>query len=293
MDGTPARQRTALITGAAGGLGAAGVRRFLAGGWRVVAADLSAPSAFADEVSRGQALALAMDVTDDASVEAAVAEIDAWCPRGLDAVITYAGVGGIGPLMDTTPEAMATVLDVNVLGTHRTVRASWPLLQRARTGRVILIGSETGAQHAMPLNGPYAMSKHAIEAYADSLRRELMFVGGTVVLIQPGPFRTAMSSVVSSTFEAVAHDSAFKPLAVAATAHLGDEMEGAADPAVLAEAVFEAATTSRPRTRYAVGTDPGRARLNRLPVPVADRLIKFSLMPPWRRRPRPVQRNAD
>ncbi|MDO5629466.1 MAG: SDR family NAD(P)-dependent oxidoreductase [Mobilicoccus sp.] len=272
---TSTSRRSVLVTGAAGGLGAAGVRAFLDAGWRVAAADLRAPDEFAAS-SPDDVLPLEMDVTDDASVEAAIALVDDWSPRGLDAVVTYAGIGGIGPLMDTPPAAMAKVLDVNVLGTHRTVRASWPLIHRAG-GRIILIGSETGWMHAMPLNGTYAMSKHAIEAYADALRREVMFVGGTVVLLQPGPFRSAMTSEVSAMFGAVAEDSMFKPLAVAATAHLGTAMDKASDPAILAAAVVDAATTARPRTRYSVRPDRSRARLNRLPVPVVDRILKASL----------------
>src|SRR5699024_11538306 len=60
--------------------------------------------------------------------------------------------------------------------------------------------SETGPQHGMPMNGPYAMSKHAVEAYADSLRRELMFLGIDVVLVQPGPFRTGMTASIRRRF---------------------------------------------------------------------------------------------
>lgn len=267
------RQRTVLVTGAAGGLGAAAVRRFLSGGSRVAAADLVAPS-FGDV----DVLALEMDVTDSASIEAGLRRVGDWAPGGLDALVTFAGVTGIGPLMDLPANSIQRVLDINVLGTHRTVRASWPHLRRAG-GRIILIGSETGSQHALPLNGPYAMSKHAVEAYADALRRELMFLGTTVVLMQPGPFRTTMTSGVEATFDAVAQDSPFKYLATAAMGRIAGEEAGASDPSVLADAVFEAATATRPRTRYPVKQHRGRALLDRLPVPVVDRLLRLALRP--------------
>lgn len=128
---------TALVTGATGGLGAAAVERFLAAGWRVAAADLAPPP----EADRAGVLPLGMDVTDDVSVEAAAARVAAWSPAGLDAVVTYAGIGCVGPLMDLPLAEIERVLDINVLGTHRTVRATWPLVEAAG-GRFILIGSE-------------------------------------------------------------------------------------------------------------------------------------------------------
>lgn len=193
----PDRRRSILITGAAGGLGGAAVERFAAGGWRVAAADLETP-----RVAAPDALALAMDVTDDESVESALRQVERWAPDGLGAVATFAGIGCIGPLMDVPLASFQRVFDVNVLGTHRTVRATWRLVDRAG-GRILVIGSEAGWQHALPLNGPYAMSKHAIEAYADTLRRELMFVGVDVVLLQPGPFRSPMTLRIAPVIDAV------------------------------------------------------------------------------------------
>ncbi|MDO5698485.1 MAG: SDR family NAD(P)-dependent oxidoreductase [Dermatophilus congolensis] len=272
MNENAAQRPCALVTGAAGGLGAAAVRRFIDGGWRVAAADLKAPTGFrSDDV-----LPVAMDIRDTASVEAGMDELRRWAPDGIDALVTFAAVGGIGPLMETSVEDMATVMDVNVVGTHRTVLAAWEHVRKA-SGRIVLIGSETGAQHAFPLNGPYAASKHAIEAYADALRRELMFVGVPVVLMQPGPFRTAMLSRVPSAFAAVPAESPFKPLTDHAIAHLAGAEKKASDPEVLADAVFDAATSARPRTRYPVRVDRGRALLDLLPVGVVDRVLKSAI----------------
>lgn len=182
----------------------------------------------------------------------------------------------IGPLMDLPVARIERVLDVNVLGTHRTVRAAWPLLHRAR-GRVVLIGSATGWQHALPMNGGYAMSKHAIEAYADALRRELMFAGVGVVLVQPGPFRTDSTAAIVAAFDAVPTESPFRALAQAAKTRVAREDATANDPALLAQAVYAAATARRPRARYSVLPHRGRAGLDRLPVPVVDGLLKAAL----------------
>lgn len=121
------------------------------------------------------------------------------------------------------------------------------------------------------------MSKHALEAYADALRRELMFVGVDVVLMRPGPFRSAMTQRIVPVLDAVPEDSPFKPLAVAGAPRVEQEHARASDPAILADAVFRAATTRRPRARYAVRLHRGRELMDRLPVVVVDRLLKRAL----------------
>ncbi|WP_116115977.1 SDR family NAD(P)-dependent oxidoreductase [Austwickia chelonae] len=278
MESTPEnRKRTVLITGAARGLGAAAVTRFLAGGWRVAVADLTVPEPTSyRHPPHDDILPVTMDVTQDDSVAKALRHVEKWSPDGLDAVVTFAGVTGIGPLMDTPIQDIDRVLDVNVLGTHRTVQASWHLIRQAG-GRVVLIGSETGRQRAMPMNGAYAMSKHAVEAYADALRRELMFVGVDVILMQPGPFRTGMTSRITAAFDAVPDSSPFKPLAREAGKRVGDEDAKASDPSVLAEAVFHATTAHHPKPRYPVRLNRRRELLDRLPTALVDRILKYSL----------------
>lgn len=192
-------------------------------------------------------------------------------------MVTFAGILGIGPLAETDPERVQQVLDVNVMGTVRTVHAMFDLL-RASSGRVVLISSETGPQHGMPMNGAYAMSKHAVEAYGDSLRRELMFLGLDVVLIQPGPFRTGMTASIRRRFqESTLPGSPFAAMAAVMGEMAAGEDDKATDPRVLAEAVWTAGTTARPRHRYALKWDLGRRLLDHLPVPVVDRALTLAL----------------
>lgn len=260
-----------LITGADGGLGRATTDLFAAQGWRVIAADLEAPA------DRHGVRGVAADVTDPGSVRALADQVAAWAGGRLDAVTTFAGILGVGTMVETDPDRIARVLDVNVMGTVRVVQAVFPLL-RASGGRVVLIGSETGAQQAMPMNGAYAMSKHAIEAYADALRRELMFLDLDVVLVQPGPFRTGMTAAIRRSFtEAVPAGSPFAAMAAVMGERVAGEDARAADPARLAEAVWRATTATRPRDRYAVGWDRGRNLLSRLPVRTMDRVLRQAL----------------
>lgn len=259
-----------VVTGAGGGLGAATAGLYARRSWDVVAVDLVAPD-------DGENLTgVAADVTDADSLAALADRVRADHGR-VDVLITFAGVLGIGPLAETGPETVGRVLDVNVMGTVRTVHALWDLILETG-GRVVLISSETGPQHAMPMNGPYAMSKHAVEAYGDALRRELMFLGIDVVMIQPGPFRTGMTASILRSFqESTRPDSPFAAMAsVMGTMAAGQDAK-AADPSVLAEAVWKAGTTRRPRHRYAVRWDLSRRLLDHLPVPLVDKALKAVL----------------
>lgn len=273
-----------VITGAGGGLGAATADLYARRGWAVVAADLEAPA------GAGRT-AVAADVTDSDSLARLASTVEQRHGR-VDLLITFAGVLGIGPLADTDPERVQKVLDVNVMGTVRTVHALFGLLHSSG-GRVVLIGSETGPQHAMPMNGAYAMSKHAIEAYGDALRRELTFLGLDVVLVQPGPFRTGMTAAILRSFqESTRPGSPFAAMAGVMGELAAGQDTAATDPAVLAEAVWKAGTTARPRHRYAVRWDAGRRLLDLLPVPLVDRALRTALGGPIERRKLELRREA-
>jgi NAD(P)-dependent dehydrogenase (short-subunit alcohol dehydrogenase family) len=264
---TPATGRDVLITGAAGGLGAAAAAHLVARGWRVFGADLEPPS------SPG-IVPIAMDVTDDESVTAGVAAVAALTDR-LTGVVHFAGIFRIGALLDIDARVLAEVLDVNVLGAHRVTRAAFPLIQHGR-GRVVLVSSETGVQSGTPFNGPYSMSKHAVESYGDSLRRELMFLGVPVIKLQPGPFRTEMLTSIVPRYEAAARESThFRELMGGLLARLPVEQAKAHDPAVLAAVVEEALTARRWRPAYLVRPDRQRMMLDRLPVRAADLALRL------------------
>lgn len=255
-----------LVTGAAGGLGAAVVELFAGRDWTVYAADLR------ESAPRRGVVPLQLDVTDQASVDAALGRIEE-----LDCVVNFAGVLGVGPLMDIPAETFARVLDINVVGTHRVNRAAFPLL-RASGGRIINISSETGWQRALPMNGPYATSKHAVEAYSDALRRELMFVGVDVVVIQPGPFRTAMTGGIEAAFAAATvPGSPFERLARKVGRMAAGEQSRLHDPRILAEVIWDATTARRPKLRYSVKPDPARTVMHSMPTRWVDRLLKRAL----------------
>jgi NAD(P)-dependent dehydrogenase (short-subunit alcohol dehydrogenase family) len=265
--------RTAVVTGAGGGLGAATVRRLASRGWQVVATDLDTPALH--ELADVHVVTHVADVTDYDSVDALAAAVAAQCER-LDALVTFAGIVAVGPLVEMPPERFAQVIDVNLVGSFYAVRALFPLLHAAQ-GRIVLISSETGWQQPMPFNAPYSTSKHGVEAFGDALRRELMLLDMPVVKIQPGAFRTGMVAGLMDSFERIADSSEhYARVLRAARKRIPQEQRRAGDPAQLAELVERALTTRRPRPAYRINTNPQAAALSALPTRVVDRLLQVA-----------------
>lgn len=264
-----------LVTGACGGLGARVMELLAARGARVFAADRDLHA-----LARLPASALLVPVPMDVAVRASVAEAReriAGLAGRIDGIVCAAGIFAGGPLVEMAEEEVQQALDVNVMGAFRVVREFYPLLD-AECGRIVLISSES-ARAGMPFTGPYAMSKRALEAYADSLRRELSSLGIRVSVIQPGAFRTAL---LARAREALGRGSAGSPFAGAldrAGQMLDRESKKGMAPDRVARLVVHALACARPRSRYRVGNDPLRALLAGLPAPCADALIGRFLWP--------------
>jgi len=176
--------RTAVVTGASSGIGAATARRLATDGWQVVAAArrLDRLQSLSDEVPGVRPVVL--DVTDPAST-AALADAVARC----DLLVANAGGAfDLVPLAEADVATWARTYDVNVLGVVRTVQALLPALEAAR-GHVILTGSTAG-RWVYEGGGGYVAAKHAVAALRDTLRLELVESGVRVSEIAPGMVAT-------------------------------------------------------------------------------------------------------
>src|SRR3954471_12257723 len=134
-----------LVTGAAGGIGAALAAGFDAVGAQVVRTDLP-----------GRGADVHLDVTDLEATRRACTEIRATRGR-LDVVVANAGIGGGGFTQDLTPDGWQRSIDVNIRGTANTVQAAYPLLVEQRRGAIVMLASVAGLA-GLPLLAPYAMS---------------------------------------------------------------------------------------------------------------------------------------
>ena len=263
-------KRTALVTGAGGGLGHATVERLVANGWKVFAADIN-EDLLRSSMHDPDVVPVLIDVTDRESIRSAYEAVSS-NTDGLDAIVNFAGIMGVGSLTDIPEERLARVLDVNVMGTFRVNKQFFPLVEAAK-GRIVNISSETGWQSAAPFLGPYAMSKYAIEAYSTSLRRELALLGVKVVTVQPGPFRTDMAAGIERAFtQAESETTRFAPVIRALKGLAGKQGKFAHDPDILAQTIDHALTVKRPKPVYSVKADPLRSTLEKLPLRAIDRV---------------------
>jgi len=170
--------KTVFITGAARGIGAEAAKQLRAKGARVALAGLE-PELLEERAAElgGDTAWFEADVSDGDAVAAAVERaVERF--GGLDVVIANAGVAGGGPVASMDPDAFETVIDVNLLGVYRTVRAALPHVT-ARGGYVLPIASLAAALHG-PMMSAYAASKAGVEAFADSLRVEVRHTGTAV-----------------------------------------------------------------------------------------------------------------
>jgi NAD(P)-dependent dehydrogenase (short-subunit alcohol dehydrogenase family) len=181
-----------MITGAGGGFGKLTVQELLRNGHKVVATlrDIQGRNReAAAELTKLGALVLEMDVTQDASVERAVAEA-LRRTGGLDAVINNAGVGVLGAQETFTADDFKRIFDVNVFGAHRVNRAVAPSMRERRAGLLVHVSSLLG-RIAIPYYGPYNASKWALEAMAENYRVELSQFGVEVAIVEPGGYPTS------------------------------------------------------------------------------------------------------
>jgi len=166
------RDRVVLITGPARGIGAAVARALVERGARVALVGLEADRLLALTRELGDAAAcFHADVTDQAALDVAVRDAVAHFGR-LDVVITNAGIANMGTISIADIESMARVIDVNVIGTMRTIKAALPHIIASRG--YVLIVSSAAAFSPMPGMSAYAASKAAVEQLANVLRLEML-----------------------------------------------------------------------------------------------------------------------
>ncbi|MGV0793188.1 SDR family NAD(P)-dependent oxidoreductase [Mycolicibacterium sp. XJ1819] len=183
--------RIALVTGAAGGIGSAICRHLADAGARVAACDLVGDAA-RDLAARlpGECAGFAMDVSDSASVGAAVAAVES-SVGPVDILVNNAGIDKIERFVESTEDTWRQVVSVNYLGTVIVTRAVLDGMLERRYGRIVNIGSDAGRVGSSG-EVVYSGTKGAVIAFAKALARETATKGVTVNTVCPGPTDTAL-----------------------------------------------------------------------------------------------------
>lgn len=264
-----------LITGSSGGLGTATIAELTKIHWHVFATDAN-PNILEKYKDNDWVTPVIMDISVQSSIDKAFDTIAEQTP-GLDAIINLAGVLVVGSVIEIPIETIQKIIDINLLGTYRTNQKFLRLIMNNK-GRIFNISSETGWQTSAPFNGAYALSKYALEAYTDALRRELAFLGVNVIKIQPGPFKTEMTRRVEEKFlEAEKESTLFKKNLAKGQKYLPGVYKNAHDPVILAKMITRILNSKNPKATYSLKPDRMRSFLEKLPVKWADFLIRRAL----------------
>ncbi len=245
--------RAVLITGCSSGIGEATARRLAKGGWTVYAT-ARRPEAIAQLQSEG-CHTLALDVTDEGSMQAAVDEVTR-AQGAVGVLVNNAGYSQGGALEQIPPEIVRRQFETNVFGAIRLAQLVLPGMRAQRWGKIVNIGS-MGGRLTFPGGGLYHATKYAIEAISDALRFEVKGFGVDVVLIEPGLITTEFANNAVQASSQTLADGPYKEFdakvaALTVDAYKGPMRHLVGGPDVVAKAIEKAIVRRRAPTRVTV-----------------------------------------
>ena len=262
--------RVALVTGASSGIGEASANKLLAAGYRVYGTSRRGPAAGEHAFPL-----LPLDVTDDASVKAAIEALIQREGR-IDLLVNNAGFG-VSPAAaeESSIEQARQIFDTNFMGIVRVTRVVLPHMRHQGSGRVINIGSILGIV-PLPYVALYAASKHAVEGYSGALDHELRTQGIRVSVIEPAYIKTQFEA---HNIEPDAKLEAYELIRAKLTKVVSKAMATAESAEVVAEVVVNAAQSARPKVRYTAGTLAAKLNFIRrfAPASLLDKVVRNSL----------------
>jgi short-subunit dehydrogenase len=239
-----------LVTGCSTGIGRALVEDLLRQG-HTVWATARRPDTLADLAAAGAHVA-ALDVTDEASMTAAVAQVEA-THGAVGTLVNNAGYGEYGAVEEVELDKVRAMFETNVFGLARMCQLVLPGMRRTGRGRIINISS-MGGRMTFPLGGYYHATKYAVEALSDALRVEVKQFGVQVVVIEPGVTRSRFEETIAASDALGSHDGSPYATMRAAVSTANSEAYGNRMMSATAESVAQVITAAiaadRPRTRY-------------------------------------------
>jgi NAD(P)-dependent dehydrogenase (short-subunit alcohol dehydrogenase family) len=247
--------KAVLITGCSSGIGHATAEHLAARGWTVYASARRTES-IADLAERG-CKTLALDVTDEDSMRAAVAAVEA-AEGAVGALVNNAGYSQSGALETLPLDRLRAQFETNVFGLVRLCQLVLPGMRRQGGGRIVNVSS-MGGRLTFPGGGAYHGTKHAVEALSDALRFEVRGFGVDVILIEPGLIKTRFGETAAGSIDTAVADgddpyASFNAAVGAATAEVyeGPLARLGGGPETVARAIERAISSRRPKTRYKV-----------------------------------------
>lgn len=250
----PPASRAVLITGCSSGIGEATALRLARSGWPVYAT-ARRPEPL-EPLREAGCRTLALDVTDEASMRAAVGTVERE-HGAVGVLVNNAGYSQSGALETLEMEQVRRQFETNVFGLLRLTQMVLPGMRRQGWGKVVNLGS-MGGRLTFPGGGVYHATKHALEALSDALRFEVRGFGVDVVLVQPGLIRTGFSQAAVGSMEGLGEDGPYGELnravrsATVESYHRGPLARLAGGPDDVARVIERALQARNPRARYTV-----------------------------------------
>ena len=246
-----------LITGAAGGMGAAAAQMLRQAGYFVFALDRT-PC-----LPEENLLPVTADITDPDSLQAAFDRVAAVTDR-LCAVVHFAGMYVLDSLVELPQEKLERIFRVNVLGTMAVNRTFLPLLKNG--SRILITTSELAPLDPLPFTGLYAVTKSALDKYAFSLRMELQLLGIRVSVLRPGAVATDMLGVSTDQLDAFCDNTCLYRCNAKRFKAIVERVEARNIPAQkVAKKVLAILSSRRPRYVYTINRNPLLLLMHLLP----------------------------
>ncbi|MDX6666789.1 MAG: hypothetical protein QOK04_169 [Solirubrobacteraceae bacterium] len=246
--------KAVLITGCSSGIGRATAEHLAEKGWNVYAT-ARRPDSIADLEAKGCKL-LALDVTDEASMQQAVAAVEQ-AEGAVGVLLNNAGYSQSGAVEAVPLDEVRRQFETNVFGLVRMCQLALPGMRRQRWGRIVNVSS-MGGKLVFPGGGFYHGTKYAVEAISDALRFEVRGFGVDVVIIEPGLITTEFGETAAGTVgEQPADDGAYGKFNAAVAKATKEAYEGplaklGGGPETVARKIEKAISKRRPKTRYTV-----------------------------------------
>ena len=240
--------KTWLITGCSTGFGRLLVEELLKTDANVVATARDPNSL--DDLKNDRLLALKLDVTDQATITAALQQaIDKF--GRIDVLVNNAGYGMVGAIEESGLDATRKMFETNVFGLMQLTQAVLPIMRAQKSGFIVNMSSAAGAV-STPGFGMYNATKYAVEGMSEALAQEVAPFGIKLTIIEPGPFRTDFAGRSLDTQPEIA-DYAQSP--VAKTRAFIGELSGkqAGDPVKAAQIIIDLAKSDKPPLRLPLG----------------------------------------
>lgn len=254
-----------VVTGAYGGMGYAAAKALAEQGYTVFALDKKVRE------PEPNLIPIETDVTDPESVSRAFRAVESQT-KELYAIVHFAGIYRLDSLVEMSEERFTEIFNVNLFGAYRINKAFLPLLGRG--SRIILTTSELAPLSPLPFTGIYAITKTALERYADSLRMELQLLGIEVSVIRPGAVKTDLLSVSTKELDRFCAKTKVYTYNAARFKRIVDRTEAKnVPPKAVADKAVRALIAKRPRYVYSINRNPLLRLLNALPARMQTAII--------------------